>query len=374
MPKICHFSSSHRPDDTRVAHKEVNSLSQYFDDVTLVTHHHEKLTKIFPSIHYVDTGVSMPQKRWQRITIGAWRVYRAAVKVNADIYHFHDPELLPYVIALRLRRKKVIYDVHEDLAKDIRSKVWIPKVFRSIIATMVDLVEKTLSRFCSAVVPACEPMTEIFYPYNKNTIAINNYPELALYPSQPGLKKRQACYLGTITRTRGIKQAIEACHRANIKLVLGGNFHDEILFAECKAMPGWENVEWLGYIPHDQAIAIISQSLVGLLLQTFTQHYQPIKLYEYMASGIPVIASDYQQWIDIVEKNKLGFCVDPHSIDSICEALNQLLADESMAQQMGAQAKDYVSQHYSWEQEAQKLYKLYESLASPQAQSVRSKT
>lgn len=362
MGKICHFTSSHRPDDSRIAHKEVKALQERFNDVSLVTHRYSSDFAKISGVNYLQTNIEVPKSRLKRLTIGAWKVYRLAASVKADIYHFHDPELLPYSILLRLKNKKVIYDVHEDLVKDISSKSWLPNSVKVVIGSLVNFIEKNIARCASAVITPCEPITEKFLQFNKKAITINNYPEQTTFYPLNIPKKRQVCYLGTITHTRGIQQAIEACYHAGVKLVLGGDFRDQALYEACQAMPEWENVEWVGYLPHEEVNKVMNESLAGLLLLTYSQYYQPIKLFEYMSAGIPVIASDFAKWIELIDNNHIGYCVAPNDIAAITQKIKTCSDNEQETIDMGQRARMFVETHYSWEQESKKLLTVYDKL------------
>ena len=88
----------------------------------------------------------------------------------------------------------------------------------------------------------------------------------------------------------------------------------------------------------------------------------PIKLFEYMAAGMPVIASDFPLWREIVTDAGCGLLVNPEDAPAIAAAINRLLGDESMARQMGEAGRQAVLSRYSWSAEAQKLVALYAQL------------
>ena len=118
--KVCHMTSAHDPEDIRIFHKECVSLAKNGYDVYLVERgdSYEK-----NGVHIVGVG-TIPDSRLQRMTQGARRVYEAALALDCDIYHFHDPELLPYGVMLKKKGKKVIFDSHENTVEQIMEKEW----------------------------------------------------------------------------------------------------------------------------------------------------------------------------------------------------------------------------------------------------------
>jgi len=361
MDKICHFTSSHSLDDSRIAHKELKTLKAHYDDVYLVTHANDKALVELERLHYIKTDKYPSRHRFQRLIFDPWYIYKKAISVNADIYHFHDPELLPYAVLLRLKGKKVIYDAHEDLNRDIQSKKWIPFWARKVLGKLADWFEKLLSKSCHLVITSCNPISNKFLAHGQHAITINNYPDDTVFYPMNIQKKNQVCYIGTITKTRGIKNTIKACYLANVKLVLAGHFRDQQLYDECIKMKEWACVDWRGYLAHEAINKLMNESLAGILLLTYSQHYQPIKLYEYLSAGLPVIASNFKSWVNLIEKNGLGFCVNPNNIDDIVKAISSI-SNDRLSHEMGAKARKVIKAKYTWQTQSVKLLQAYRRL------------
>ena len=99
-----------------------------------------------------------------------------------------------------------------------------------------------------------------------------------------------------------------------IKLVLAGPYSEENLLKENKINSGWNKVDYRGFVGEDQKNEIFRSAKAGLV--TFLDypnhiHAQPNKMFEYMGAGLPVIASNFELWKNIIEKNKCGICVNP---------------------------------------------------------------
>ena len=122
--------------------------------------------------------ISIPRhrNRLKRLSIGVIQAYFRAKKVDADIYHFHDVELILVGMLLRVQGKKVLYDVHEDMPETILSpgRDYLPAVVRKVVSHLIALTEFCCARYLSACVAATKSIENRFGRYNLNVITINN--------------------------------------------------------------------------------------------------------------------------------------------------------------------------------------------------------
>ena len=169
--RVVHLTSVHRPFDTRIFHKECKSLAKAGYDVTLVAPYAEgDLTEDGIKLR----AVALPHDRRERVTRTIREIYRAALQEDAEIYHFHDPELMPVGVLLKLHGKKVIYDVHEDYSTSMQGKQWIPSVLHRPASVAVSICEATLAAACDRVVAATPIIAKRFHP--GRTRLVQNFP------------------------------------------------------------------------------------------------------------------------------------------------------------------------------------------------------
>ena len=128
---VCHVTSVHPRYDVRILHKECMSLARHEFAVTLLVNDTLPDEK-FEDVEIISTQFK-PRNRFDRMFISKKRIRNLMREIDADIYHFHDPELLPEAAWIKHRGKIVIFDFHEDVAQQILFKTWIPKCFRVII-------------------------------------------------------------------------------------------------------------------------------------------------------------------------------------------------------------------------------------------------
>lgn len=309
--------------------------------------------------------------RLARMTCQAWRAWRMAVYEDADLYHFHDPELIPAGVALRLRGKPVIYDVHESVSKQILSKRWIPKVLRRITAGLYRLVEKSMGPTMTAIVAATPGVASYFS--DKKTTVIQNFPSISDLRSDDSMTANDrepfAIYVGGITAGRGAREMVQAMallpESCELRLEMGGPVIPPALQDELLALRGANHTTMLGMLTQGQVAEKLSGASIGLCVLHPAPNYMdsyPTKLFEYMAAGLPVVASNFPFWRQFVEGVGSGVMVDPLNPQSIADGILEIINDPARAREMGAAGERAVREHYNWDAEAVKLIRLTETI------------
>jgi glycosyltransferase involved in cell wall biosynthesis len=365
MPdRVCILTSVHPPFDTRIFHKEAKSLLKAGYEVTLIAQHDKD--EIVEGIKIL--SLPKPGSRIERMTRTVWQVYRKVLEIDADIYHFHDPELMFIGLLLKLRGKRVIYDVHEDVPRQNLSKPYLPAVFRKPISVLIAAIEAFSSRHFDGVVTATPFINKRFLGLGAKAVNVSNFPivsELSPANIQWEAKERAVCYVGGIARIRGAFEMLDAVGKTACRLLLAGKF-EAGLEQELMKMEGWPKVERLGFVDRTGVGAVMARSMAGLVLLYPVINYRdalPVKMFEYMSAGIPVIASSFPLWKEIVEGSECGMCVDPLNPKEIAEAIQFFIEHPAEAEQMGNNGRQAVEQAFNWEKEEKKLIKAYDQLS-----------
>jgi glycosyltransferase involved in cell wall biosynthesis len=361
--KVCILTSVHSSFDIRIFQKEAKSLVNAGYNVTLLSRHNKEETvkgiKILP--------LPNRKNRIERMTKTAWMVYRKAVKIDADIYHFHDPELIPIGLLLKHHGKRVVYDVHEDVPRQIFSKDHIIGLFRKPVSAFIEVIEAFSAKRFDAVVTATPFIGKRFSELGANVVNVNNYPiasELCPKNKTWVRKEKTVSYIGGISRIRGAFEMVEAIGKTPYKLLLAGNIESRIK-ARLVQLPGWRQVDALGFIDKEGVKAIATRSMAGLVVFHPEPNHidaQPNKMFEYMSAGIPVIASSFPLWMKIINENDCGICVDPLNADEIADAIRWIVEHPLKAKLMGENGRRAVTDKYNWELEERKILKLYSLL------------
>ncbi len=370
---IVHLTSVHPPLDNRIFFKECRSLAEAGYNVTLVAPHEQ--TELIDGVRI--RGVPLNRFRWSRVTKTMIAVYAAAVDENADVYHLHDPELIGVGMLLKLRGKRVVYDVHEDLPRQVRSKDWIPRCLRPIVAGCASLAEAAFGRVANGIVAATPTIARRFP--TKKTCTVRNFPRVS-HNRPVQFRPYNQCEplvihaSAEISTARGAVEMVRAIglvsEHLNARLMLIGHVHDPALQTKISSMPEWSRVDWLGWKPAREVPTLLHQARIGLnLLHDFPNYRDalPTKMYEYMSAGIPIIASDFPQWRELYEDIGCTLFVDPNNVQEIADAIQWLLRHPTEAEALGRRGRRAVETTLNWKSEEQKLLRMYRQLiAAPQ--------
>lgn len=365
--RIAHLSSAHPACDDRIFEKECRSLADAGYDVVLVAPHDRSEVVGGVRVH----GVPIIEGRMKRMTQTVHAVYRAAVEEDAAVYHLHDPELLPVAVLLRLRNKRVIFDFHEDFPLQVSTKNWIPKPLRAPTVMIARFMTALAVRSSHKVVAATPGIAQTL-PLSKTGI-VQNYPVIESFGSNGSAPYAEraagAVYIGAISAARGVKEMVQAMSMlpADIdsKLFMAGEFQPSGLLDEVQSLPGWERTRFVGFQPRHEIAQLLARVRIGLVLLHPAPNYiesQPVKLYEYMTAGLPVVASDFPYWRRIVDEAGCGLLVDPKDPRAIADAIEWLFRNPKEAEEMGKRGREAVFTRYNWRAEVPKLLGLYEEV------------
>lgn len=365
--KVVHLSSAHTPFDVRIFLKECRMLAEKGYNVTFIVPHdkNERIDGVYIR------SVPKVSGRIKRMTRSVWSVFLTALKEKGDLYHFHDPELIPAGLLLKLFRKRVIYDVHEDLPRQILSKHWILPLLRQTLATLAEWTEGIAAMLFDGIIVVTPEISRRFP--EKKTILVQNYPLMnELFPYRERMKdqsEKTVVYVGSISYIRGVKEMIEAIallpESLGLRLVLAGTFSPPSLLEELQQIKGWNRVQYVGWQSREQIRELLFQAHAGLVtFHPVPNHInaQPNKFFEYMLAGLPIIASDFPKWREILSKNQCGVLVDPLNPKDIANNIHYLIKNPDIVETMGRNGWEAVQKNYTWATEGKKMLGLYQAL------------
>lgn len=374
--RVVHLTTTHFADDARIFTKECVSLAQAGHDVTLVIPDNRYRTADGQPVRREGVNivaVERPVGLLPRLLKTGLSVLRAAIRQTGDVYHFHDPELIPGGVLLRLMGKTVIYDVHEDLPRDLMTRAWIPLRLRPVLAGVARALEWVAGKTMSGVV-AATPIIARRFPKHK-TVLVQNFAmatEFANPEAPPYAERGGVAFVGTITESRCAVEVVEAIGKVErfpeATLLMAGSMGSTELQQRMEALPGWRRVDYRGRQDRAGVQRLLGESRVGLVLYYPTRNYreaQPVKLYEYMAAGIPLIVADFPYMRSVVEESRCGLCVPPCDTAAVAAAIEWLFEHPEEAEAMGRRGREAIHARYCWENEQRTLVQLYERILAP---------
>lgn len=366
MVKVCHVTSVHSSRDVRIFYKMCTSLANNGYDVYHVA----------PGENREENGVKVvgigeiPTSRRQRMGAFAKKAYMAALNIDADIYHLHDPELLPYAVKLKKAGKIVVFDSHEFYGLQILEKKWIPSIFRNLISNIYMKYEERACKKIDAVVCVCTINGKNYFENRTNkTVFITNAPLVSEMIMGDSKKENgnSICYVGGLTEARGITNIVKAAHKAGVKLYLAGSFANKAYEKQLRQMEEWQSVEYLGFLNRTEIAALYENVAIGMcVLKDEGQYHKidtfPVKIYEYMSAGVPVVAHDCRYLRETIHNANIGICVPADDIEAIALAIGEIGGNMEKAKCMGENGRKAVLEKYNWNIEEQKLLSLYKQL------------
>lgn len=360
-----HLTSVHGRKDIRIFMKECRSLAGAYR-VTLIVADGKGSAESH-GVQIIDAGRA--SGRLHRMRAVTSRIFEIAMQRDAQLYHLHDPELMPVGLKLKRNGKRVVFDAHEDLPKQLRSKPYLGGFLRAVLPPLLGRFEAwACSRF-DAVVTATPSIRDKFKPINARSTDINNYPLLGELDSGPAIfvARNQVCYVGGIAAIRGIREVVNAMGRAQsgARLQLCGEFSEPQTRTAVQRLAGWKHVDELGLLDRGQVREMLARCSAGIVtFHAVPNHVdaQPNKMFEYMSAGIPVIGSHFPLWREIIEGNDCGRCVHPQDPAAIAEAVDFFVQNPAEARRMGENGRRAVSERYNWNVEERKLLALYDDL------------
>lgn len=367
--KVCILTSLHSPLDGRIFHRQAKTLAQEGYDVTLIAQHDKE--DIVGGVRIIP--LPKTKNRFERMTKTSWLLFRLALKQKADVYHFHDLELILIGFFLKLMNKKVIYDVHEDYPRAVMSKFWIPKVLRKFMGVAIDYIQKVCVNFFDVIIVAGNDIAESFSRGRlcKKTVVLRNVPSkgFAAACSTDGQKPNNIIYVGALLRIRGIIEITEAMkYVKNVaSLYLVGPFVRTEFEKEVQ-QHATERVKIIGRVNYSEIPNLLRIAKIGLICYYPEPNHigalsgRNNKLYEYMAGGLAIVGSDLPSWKEIIESGPFGVTVNPKDPKAIASAIDYLLDNPEVLKQMGRNGRKAIFEKYNWETESEKLLEIYGKL------------
>lgn len=368
--KITHVTSAHPRYDTRIFEKICSSLAENLNYQVNLIVADGRGDECKSSVIIYDAGIL--SGRVNRMFRTTKNVFQKAKALNSDIYHLHDPELIPIGVKLKRLGFKVIFDIHENISCQIKDKEYIPKIFRNSISFIYRIYEKKSLKKFDGLILAENSYYEYYKDLSNNIEIILNMPDISSLEKfvNKGGDKNEIFYIGGVSVDRGVDVIVDA-----IKIVKNkypdifmhyiGPF-DKKIINNLDISSIEKNIKFYGEIPLFEGLSYSLNAKIGISILKPIDNYlrsYSTKIFEYMALGLPVITSDFQLYKDVIEKSNCGICINPLKPKEIARAIEYIIGHPKEAMLMGQNGRRAILKKYNWEVEEKKLlnfYKLFE--------------
>lgn len=362
--------------DMRIFEKECKSLAKAGFDVSLIGFGEKEETEIIDGVRCIQlfcpikNNLELLRKR-NKLSL------KAALELDADIYHLHEPELLPVGKKLKKKGKTVIFDSHEFYGWQLKDNIHkikiinVPASFMRVVGALYMQYEKKICRKIDAVVQVCT-MNGLDYFANRcsRSVFIRNLPNASEYARispidfSNGLK---IAMIGSITKERGVTQLIQATYQVKANLALAGLFSPKTYEKELKEMPEYACVDYKGFLDKNGMFTVMEQSNIGASTLLHVGQYDkidtfPTKVYDYMAMELPVILSNTAYAQKMNKKYHFAICVNPEDLEEIAQAMTWIQEHPEQAIEMGKNGRKAIIEEFNWEKESERLVAFYKSL------------
>lgn len=374
--KVCHLASKHKMNDMRIFEKECKSLAKAGFDVTLIGFGDTAKTEVIDGVRCISlfcpikNNLELLRKR-NKMSL------ETALEVDADIYHLHEPELLPVGMKLKRKGKIVIFDSHEYYGWQLRDNIHkikvikVPAFLMKVFGNLYMHYEKHVCMKIDGVVQVCTMNGVDYFDHRcQKTLFIRNLPSFSDYTRKTPIDYSQGpavAMIGGITKERGITQLVEAAHHAKAKLLLAGAFSPKTYETELKESPAYACVDYKGFLDKKGMVALLEEANIGASTLLNVGQYDkidtlPTKVYDYMSMQLPVVISNTDFAQKMNEKYHFAICIDPEKPEDIADAIKWLKEHPEQAVEMGNNGRKAIEEEFNWEKESEKLVDFYKNL------------
>lgn len=365
--KVCHITSAHPRHDRRILLKECVSLAKAGYDVHLIVNDHNA-DEVFEGVKIRSTQFQA-NSRIKRFVLSHRKLFKIAREVDADIYHFHDPDLLPMMSKMRRRGKKVVFDSHENIPKQILSKGWLPSPIRKITAWIYEKYEILTVARSHALISVTPAIVERFRKFQENSYLVTNYPIMSATVEIAREQRRAIGFAGGIGDLYNHLTILDALESVDdVVYHLAGRADSLDYIAQIKKHRSSAKVKYWGQLsPFDVYKLVYDNVAVGMCLHSAIQaegmgSLGVVKLFEMMERGLPIVCSNYPIWEEINDKYDFGICVDPKDAVAVGDAITFLLDNPERARQMGENGRRAVEVEFNWSKQEKVLLGAYASI------------
>jgi glycosyltransferase involved in cell wall biosynthesis len=366
-PVVCHVTTAHPARDARIFHKECKTLARAGYRVVLVAQHAGRDTSDGVVIEPLPAATGKAQRLMRLVP----RALMIALRHRATLYHFHDPELIPVALIARLlRRRRVVYDMHELYSEALAPVGWSRPVVRAALHVALERVP--LRFFDLVVFPTESLRLEIGAPTRSVTLV--NLPTIEegrrlQRPVPWDRREHDVIHLGTVSPPR-MAFMLEVARRAaelrpELRWLFLGIAESTVAWVGANYDGAFldRHVELRRRTTHVEALQHVQMSRIGFNYHPLERRFLvaiPMKVFEYMLMEIPVVSTALPELTRWLEPERDAVLVDGDDPAIYARAIADLLADPARAGALAQAGQRKILDGLNWESsEAPKLLEAY---------------
>jgi glycosyltransferase involved in cell wall biosynthesis len=362
---ICHVSTAHPADDARIYYRECRSLTKLKGFKVVFAASGQLPSSA--NIKHIQLG-KIPRNRILRVLRAQIVCLRLFLTLNADIWHLHDPELLPFAVFLSKLHRKVIWDAHEDyfeqFHKSVNYRSYIPFLFRYPISQSVFKLLESVDKRAFAVVAATPAIASKYS--NRNCVVVGNEANLEEFANcNPSFSSRNLLFSGPTTPAQSFLEVVRAVESLpELILTVACREPDQAEWAIAQKILG-RRLIYLGWLDRKQLAEAMSNSSAGFATYenvATNQTNAPTKFFEFSAAGLPVIATPTLANIGWIAQSNAGLLSSDFSANGIRAALLSLTNSEEKWETCSASGREWSSAFGSWSNSEKRLLATYNQL------------
>lgn len=380
--KVCHVTNVHPRFDRRIFFKECFALRDAGHEVYLIAPGGESEREVIEGITII-RGPGLRRKR--HFLRDCRRIMEIAGQLRADVYHLHDPWLLPFGFAAKRRLEAaVIFDAHEDYVAEALVRSWMPGPLRRMFAWCIERYERRAARMLDAFVVVDRDTLKRVEAVGGRAVTVENYVPRASYPSAPSnmddyvARGPVVLHTGALNESRGSRVMVEAAailkaRGVDFRLLLVDRHYGDAAEGHRQVVEMIRDhdvancVELVPEVRFDRLGELLSRGAVGLSILADLPGWDvatPTKIFEYMAYTMPVVGYRHPGHAAVIEGSDAGWLFDDYSGQSLADCLARVLPLMDERYRRGVNAFNAFRGKYTWEDQAARLVGLYEELAA----------
>ena len=306
-----------------------------------------------------------------------WHVMKLLVPIikKVDIIHFHDIDILPWMALVSLF-KPMVYDVHENYAEEMLVREWIPKVLRLPLNWSVRIAQVLFPLIIKNIVLVVPHQDHEFISKRINKIHIRNYPSILLlndFKDNIMFRDNLIIFTGGHYDENGSMLLLDIAEIMNERAVQA-----QIIATDRFTSPSYRrrfmaeikqrklnNIRLIPLVPSNQIMSLMNEASIGILpVLRVPKQLKGIatKFFEYMAAGLPVVASDLPFYQEVLSCEEAGLLAQPECPETFVDAIVQLIREKEYAQYSGINGQRAFSEKYTWESQIPALHAFYKDI------------